>query len=573
MLKNFFPVFEWAKSYNKGLFKGDLNAGITVGIMLIPQGMAYSMLAGLPPIYGLYASTIPLIIYAVMGTSRQLAVGPVAMVSLLIASGISQITTDPAEYLAIAISLALIVGILQFSMGIFRLGFLVNFLSHPVISGFTSAAAIIIGLSQMKHLLGVSLPRTSFIHETLYEVFKSLPNINLPTFLLGSLSITALIVIRKYFKKIPGPIVVVALTIMVTQFFGLNEIGIKILKDIPAGLPQFVLPGIDFSIINQLMGIALPIALIGYMESIAVAKAIQAKKKNYKLDSNKELTALGAANIIGSFFQTFPTTGGFSRTAVNDQAGAQTGLASIISAVLILLTLMFLTPLFFYLPTAILAAVIMVAVFGLIDVKEAVQLWKSDKRDFILLITTFVLTLFFGVEAGILIGVLLSLVMVIYRSAYPHMAVLGKIENTNLYRNINRFKNAHELNNFLIVRVDAPVFFANSTNIRERIDLELSQRKNIKYLIFSAEAVSELDSSAIHMLKDFIKDYNNSGIEVVFAGANGPVRDIIHKSGLIDYLDKDHLFNFVDEAVTHYNKDSKTTETLLEAAMQTDYSK
>ncbi len=556
-IKNYLPVLNWINKYNSLDFKGDLVAGITVGVMLIPQGMAYSMLAGLPPIYGLYASTIPLIIYALLGTSRQLAVGPVAMVSLLVASGVSVLTSDPSEYLAYAIFLALLVGIIQFLMGAFKLGFMVNFLSHPVISGFTSAAAIIIGFSQIKHLLGVEIPRTQFIHDTLYEVGKSITTVHTPTLILGIGSIVFLLIFKKYLKKIPGPMVVVALSVLLTWLFGWDQIGIKILKDVPAGLPSIGIPSVSLDKIGALFSIALPIALIGYMESIAVAKAIQSRKKNYQLNANQELIALGMANIVGSFFHSFPTTGGFSRTAVNEQAGARTGMASMISAIIILLTLLFLTSLFYFLPKAILAAVIMVAVFGLIDIKEPKQLWKSDRRDFVLLLITFILTLTTGVEVGILIGVLLSLSMVIYRAAYPHIAVLGKLNHVNLYRNIKRFSNAEEIPGALIVRVDAQMFFANASYIHDAINDLLEERKGIKLIILSAESVSAIDSSAIHMVKDLINELRLQKIDLYLAGATGPVRDSLHQSGIVEFMGPNHFFNFVDEAVQWFNQENE----------------
>ena len=548
------PAVGWLKTYSKLQFRGDLVAGLTVGVMLIPQGMAYSMLAGLPPIYGLYASTVPLIVYALFGTSRQLAVGPVAMVSLLIASGVSQIAEgNPDLYLSYSILLALLVGLIQFSMGLFRLGFLVNFLSHPVISGFTSAAAIIIGLSQVKHLLGVSLPRTSHIHDTLSNIVLKLSEVHVPTLILGSASIILLLFIKKYLKKIPGPIIAVLIAVVITWFFRLDESGISILQSVPGGLPSIKIPLVDFAIIGKLFGVALPIALIGYMESIAVAKAIQAKKKNYVLSSNQELIGLGLANIGGAFFQAFPTTGGFSRTAVNDQAGAQTGMASIISAFLIILTLLFLTPLFYYLPKAILAAVIMVAVFGLIDVKEPKALFISDKRDFVLLLVTFILTLVMGVEIGILTGVFLSLVMVVYSAAYPHMAVLGKLKDTRIYRNVERFEQAEEREDVLIVRVDAQMFFANASYIHDYINEKADSRKGLKLIILSMEAVSQIDSSAMHMIKDLISEYKNQKVAIYMVSSNGPVRDKLKANGVIDCLGEYHFFNFVDEAMDFYS--------------------
>ena len=319
--------------------------------MLIPQGMAYSMLAGLPPIYGLYASTIPLILYAVFGTSRQLAVGPVAMVALLIATGVGQIANPGSDqFIQLAILLALMVGLIQFGLGIFRLGFLVNFLSHPVISGFTSAAALIIGFSQLKHLLGIDLPRSSYVHEILKEAILHLDQVNWPTVAIGLGGVLVILGVKTYFKSIPGPLLAVVLGVVLVYGLELNNAGVKIVGEVPGGLPALALPMVSSSSIMVLMPAALTIALVGFMESIAVAKAIQSKHKDYQINANQELIALGISNIGGSFFKAFPTVGGFSRTAVNDQSGAKTGMASVISAALILLTLLFLTPLFYYLP-------------------------------------------------------------------------------------------------------------------------------------------------------------------------------------------------------------------------------
>ncbi|HMP30776.1 MAG TPA: SulP family inorganic anion transporter, partial [Saprospiraceae bacterium] len=333
---NLIPSRDWIKNYKKEWLSGDLSAGLTVGVMLIPQGMAYSMLAGLDPIYGLYAVTIPLLIYALLGTSRQLAVGPVAMVSLLIASGVGQLATAGTDqYLAFAILLAFMVGAIQLTMGVFKLGFLVNFLSHPVIAGFTSAAALIIGFSQFKHLLGIKVNGEKFV-DIISQIFQQLSNIHLLSFSIGIVAIILLVLVKKIHKLIPGPLIVVLLGILIVSLGGLTEQGVKIVGEIPSGLPSFQLFAFDASAISSLLPTAFTIAFVGFMESIAVAKAIHARHKDYTLSANKELIALGLANIGGSLFKSFPVTGGFSRTAVNDQAGAKTGLASIISAVLII---------------------------------------------------------------------------------------------------------------------------------------------------------------------------------------------------------------------------------------------
>lgn len=550
-LKSFLPILEWLPNYNSEQLKGDLSAGLTVGVMLIPQGMAYAMLAGLPPIYGLYASTLPLILYAILGTSRQLAVGPVAMVSLLTASSIGMLAeTGTASYIALAISLALVVGLIQFSLGAFRLGFLVNFLSHPVISGFTSAAALIIGISQLKHLLGIPIGRSHHIHEILLEAIEKIASVNIPTLLIGLGGIALIIAVRKLNRSIPGSLLAVVFGILVSWGLGLTEGGVKIVGEVPQGLPSFALPGFSFDLLGTLLPIALTISLVSFMESIAVAKAVQAKHKNYKVIPNQELIALGAANIGGAFFQSYPVTGGFSRTAVNDQAGAKTGMASIISAALIILTLLFLTPLFYYLPNAILAAVIMVAVFGLIDYKEPIHLWHTDRGDFWMLIVTFVATLSLGIEQGIGIGVILSLAMMIFRSTRPHMAELGQVPGAKVYRNLDRFPDLEKRDDILIVRFDAQLYFANINFFQDRIgEMVRTKGDKLKAIIINAESIGYMDSSALHALEELVNKYKGRNVEIFFTGVIGPVRDTLTRAHLLDKIGKDHLLMTVQQAV------------------------
>ena len=550
-LKSYFPAFDWITNYRRDDLKGDLSAGLTVGVMLIPQGMAYAMIAGLPPIYGLYASTLPLIVYALLGTSRQLAVGPVAMVSLLTAAGVGALAEGGTEaYLQMAILLALLVGGIQFLLGVFRLGFLVNFLSHPVISGFTSAAALIIGLSQLKHLLGIPLGRSHHIHEILIEAGQRIGELHWPTFLIGLGGIGLILLVKKVSRAIPGPLLAVVFGILAVWLFGLSGEGVKIVGTVPQGLPSFELPAFSWGTTGALMPIALTIALVSFMESIAVAKAIQAKHKNYKVIPNQELIALGLANVGGSFFQAYPTTGGFSRTAVNDQAGARTGLAAIISAALILLTLLFLTPLFFYLPQAILASVIMVAVFGLIDIKEAVHLWHANRTDFFMLIVTFLATLSLGIEQGIGVGVVLSLVMVIFRTTRPHIAVLGKVPGTPYYRNIERFEKVEQRPDLLILRFDAQLYFANVNFFKDTL-AELVQRKGkaLKAVIINGESINNIDSSAAHALEEVTDDLHRQGIGLLFTGVKGPVRDAMARAHLTEKIGEENFYLSIQHAV------------------------
>ena len=542
---------EWLSKYTLSDAKGDLSAGLTVGVMLIPQGMAYSMIAGLPPIYGLYASTIPIIIYSILGTSRQLAVGPVAMVSLLTAASVGLLADGGTEmYIQLTITLALMVGVIQLLLGVSRLGFLVNFLSHPVISGFTSAAALIIGLSQLKHLLGIDIPRSHHVHEIILNAIKEADSIHWVTLGIGVGGIMLIKGVKKINKSIPGPLLAVLFGILTVYFMGLHEVGVKIVGGVPNGFPSFGSPSFDTGIFQSLLPAALAISLVSFMESIAVAKAIQAKHKDYKVIPNQELIALGAANIGGSFFQSFPVTGGFSRTAVNDQAGARTGMAGIFAAILIILTLLFFTEYFYYLPKAILASVIMVAVFGLIDIAEAKHLWKANKTDFAMLLITFMATLTLGIELGIGTGVLLSLAMIIYKTSRPHVAVLGNIPDTNIYRNIDRYDEVIEREDTLIIRFDAQLYFANTAYFREVIERLVNERTpKLKHIIISAESINSIDSSALHAIKDIIEEQTSAGLKVYFASVKGPVRDAMKRGHLYEKIGADSFFLDVKHAM------------------------
>ncbi|HBK71474.1 MAG TPA: sodium-independent anion transporter [Flavobacteriaceae bacterium] len=556
-LKKIFPILEWFSTYKKDWLKGDLGAGLTVGVMLIPQGMAYASIAGMPPVYGLYASIVPIIIYAILGTSRQLAVGPVAMVSLLTATAIGSFGDLSVEqYVMYAILLAFLVGAIQFVLGLFRLGFLVNFLSHPVVSGFTSAAALIIGLSQLKSLLGINIPRSHHINEILMNAFHQFDEINWISFAIGVVGIGVILLVKKLNKSLPSQLFAVIFGILAVTLLGLNsgENTVKIVGDIPSSLPGFMIPNLDLNLMNSLLPMAITISLVSFMESIAVAKAIQSKHRDYKVLPNQELIGLGLANVVGSFFQSFPTTGGFSRTAVNDQAGAKTGLSAIISAALIIITLLFLTPLFYNLPKAILASVIMVAVFGLIDYKEAIHLWKSDRTDFFLLVITFLATLTIGIEKGIGLGVILSLAIVILKTTRPHVAVLANIHGTHFYRNISRFEDDLIIkDDVLIIRFDAQLYFANTTFFKDKLEeLVTKKGEKLKLIIIDGKSMNSLDSSGVHALLDVINTYQAKGLKIAFSGMKGPVRDAMRKGGVIDKISFDHCFMSLQEAVDCY---------------------
>lgn len=549
------PILQWLPSYEKANLRGDLSAGMTVAVMLIPQGMAYAVLAGLPPVYGLYASILPLLLYSIFGTSRQLAVGPVAMVSLIIFAGISEFAQPGTErFIQLAILATLGVGIVQTLMGTLKMGFLVNFLSHPVLSGFTSAAAIIIGASQLKNLFGLQMPGSLPVLDTITTAIVNLPAANMPTALIGIGSVALIIGLKKWKKSFPSALIVVLFGTALVALFDMDRNGVAIVGDIPKGFPAFTSPEFNVHDLLSLMPVILVISLVGYMESIAIAKSI-ANRRQYKIDSNQELIGLGMANVGGAFFQSFPVTGGLSRTAVNDQAGAETPLAAIISAGLVALTVAFLTPLFYYLPQAVLAAIIIVAVSSLFDLHAMKILWRTDRRDLVLLMVTFVATLSLGIETGIAIGVVLSLVIVIYNSTKPHSAELGQLEDTENYRNLDRYPAALQRDDIIVFRYDSPLYFASSNYFLDRIqELVLTRNKHPKLFIFDAASVNFIDSTGMHTLEELLKYLNKNGIGFAIAGVIGPVRDKLKQSGLMTHIGMDNFFFDVAEAVKHYDE-------------------
>ena len=544
-LKNYLPILSWIKNYKLVYLKSDIVAGITVTIILVPQGMAYALIAGLPPIYGLYAALVPQIVYAFLGTSRKLAVGPVAMDSLLVAAGLSALSIiDPNQYIEMAILLALLMGLIQFSLGLLRMGFIVSFLSKPVISGFTSGAAIIIGLSQMKHLIGVPIPQSNKLHVVIKAFFEAESTIHYPTLVIGIISILILMLIRKYNEKVPASLIVVILSISWIYFTGQIEKGVAVVGLIPEGLPSLKIPSLNWEIIQTLTPTALTLALVAYMEAISVAKAIEEKNKDHEINPNQELIALGASNIVGSFFQSYPTTGGFSRTAVNDQAGAKTGVSALVTAALIALVLSFFTHWFYYLPKAVLSAIIMVAVFKLIDYKFALRLYKTKREEFVVLILTFLLTLFIGITEGILLGIVISLFLLVSRISKPHYAFLGRIGKTNYFKNKDRFpEEVVDRRDLIIFRFDAQLFFGNIQYFKTIILNAVNKNPDIvKGFIINARAINYIDSTSTEQLTQIIKMLQNRGIRVMIVGAIGPARDVILKSKIITSLKKQNLF-------------------------------
>ena len=554
MMRSYFPILEWIQEYNKTLFKGDLSAGITVAVMLIPQGMAYAMIAGLPPVYGLYAAIFPQLIYAIMGSSRQLAVGPVAMDSLLVATTLNTMAiVDAQHYISLAIFLAFFMGVIQVFLGLIKFGFLVNFLSKPVINGFTSAAAIIIGLSQLNHMLGVEISQGNVLQALMQSIWEVRTEIHLLTLMITLGSIFLIFGIKRFSKKIPVALVVVILTTLLTSQLNWNEMGLSIVGTIPSGLPAFNFQWIAVEDIYPLFPMALTLSLIAFLEAISIAKAIEVKENKETVDPNQELIALGAANVFGSFFQSYPTTGGFSRTAVNHESGAQTGVAAIISAAVVGLTLVFFSSWFYYLPKPVLGAIILTAVINLVDLKYPYQLWSSHREEFFILLFTFLVSLFMGIMEGVLLGTLASLSLMVYRSSQPHIAILGRIKGTKHYRNIHRF--TEEVETFpgvLILRFDGQLFFGNHSYFKKQIvDLLGGETKKIRYLVIDASPINYIDASASNTLNHWIQNLNKEGITVLWVNVIGPIRDLFFKNGMLKKIGKKNLFYSLDSAVKY----------------------
>lgn len=558
-----FPFLQWLPTYKKRWFTKDLVAGLTVGILLVPQGMAYAMIAGMPPVYGLYAALVPVLVYAFLGTSRQLAVGPVAMDSLLVAAGLGTLALTGVEnYIAMALLLAFMVGVIQFSLGLLRMGFLVRFISRPVISGFTSAAAVIIIFSQLKHFFGVNIPQSGQFHKSVINVVLAIPETNGFDLMLGVVGIALIVLLKWWNNRIPAILVVVVLGILAVYFFRLDTNGVHIVGDVPGGLPFFALPEFSWPKFKGLFSMAIAIALIGYTEAIGIGKAIEEKKNKVTIDPNKELLALGSANILGSFFQSYLASASFSRSAINNAAGAKTPIASLVSMLLVALTLLFFTQLFYYLPNAALASIIMVSVVGLIDIAYPKMLWKYRKDEFMVLLVTFLFTLSVGLPEGILLGVLLSLLIMVYRTSKPHFVVLGNIKGSDYYKNIDRFSGDIEIRpDLLVLRFDSQLYFGNKDYFKKQLFRFIDAKGDgLRGIILNAEPINYIDSTAVEMMATAIHEIHERNINFYIASAIGPTRDIIFNSRIIDELPSEHLFGRTKEAVDYFDNPDTLTQ-------------
>lgn len=557
-LDRIIPLLGTLRTYKREYLKGDMTAGLTTAVMLVPQGMAYAMLAGLPPMVGLYSALVPPILYAIWGTSRQLSVGPVAMDSLLVAVSVGAIArTGTEEYVSAAVALAFIVGSIQILMGFLRLGFLVNFLSQPVVSGFTSAAALIIGLSQFKHLLGVPIENNSDVLGLVRHIALAVPATRIETLLIGIAAIFGMVILKKVAPRVPSALLAVTAGAMIVYFFRLGG-RVAIVGNVPAGLPEFHLPSLNPELILTLLPSGLTIAIVAFMESISVSQTY-ARKNKYDVVANQEFLALGAANLAGSFFQGYPVTGGFSRTAVNASAGARTQVAALITAALVGFSLIFLTPLFYYLPKTILAAIILIAVVGLIDFTEVQRLKHIKGADFTLLLSTFLATLILGIIQGIALGVFVSLAWLIFKTTRPHIAVLGRVPGTTHFRNVSRYRGLATYRGVLALRMDAQFYFGNIAFLKATLSkLESAMEEELGVVILDASAINNLDSSAESALREILDNYNARGVELYLTGVKGPVRDVLESSGISESLGSRGRHLSVHDAISACRAETNT---------------
>ncbi|MDH5180463.1 MAG: sulfate permease [Gammaproteobacteria bacterium] len=561
MLYRLFPFLQWMHELrNPEVVKADLIAGVTVALVLIPQSMAYAQLAGLPEVYGLYISFLPVLIAALWGSSRQLQTGPVAVVSLMTATALATVVggtaqSNPdlaAQYIPLAMFMALMVGMFQLFLGVFRLGVVVNFLSHPVIVGFTNAAALVIGLSQLSKIFGVNMPGAPsdhFLSVRIWGVLQQLGDTHMVTLMMGIGAFALMWGMRRYVPKMPGVLVAVVITTLLSWIIGFEKMGGKVVGSIPQGLPGFAMPALDLDMVGALFSSVIVISLVGFMEAISIAKAMAAKTQD-RIDPNQELIGQGLGNIAGSFFQSYPASGSFSRSAVNLNAGAKTGFSSVITAMLVVVTLLFLTPLLYHLPKATLAAVIMMAVFGLINFSAIKHAWKANQHDGIAAAVTFGATLGFAphLDQGILVGAGLSIMFYLYRTMSPRVALLGRHQDGTL-RDITVYPELPTDKRVVAIRFDGSLYFANVSYFEDAILEAAANNKEAKYILVVGDGINELDASGEEVLRHVIERLSDSGITIAFSGLKRQVLRVMHRTKLFDVIGRDNIYATEDMAL------------------------
>jgi len=546
------PIAGWLPATTRADLRADLRAGLTVGVILVPQAMAYAVIAGVPPIYGLYAALIPLLIYPLLGTSRHLAAGPIAVDMLIVAAGIGLIARgDPARYLALTAVLAAMVGMVQIFMGVARLGVLVSLLARPVIVGFVWAAAIIIAMSQAGALTGMDLPRSGYVLVMLRDLFLYAEGLHAPTLAVGAGSVFVLLALRRVRHLVPGALVVVVGGIVAVRALGLDSFGVELVGEVPAGLPPFALPFARAEDLRDLVPTAVTLALVQFMTVISLGR-IYAARHGYRVDPNRELIAVGTGNLVGSLFRSLPASGSLSRTAVNEQAGARTPLANWAAAAVVALSLLFLTPIFASLPMAALGAIIVVAVLGMIRPSEAVYFFRTKRRDGYLALFTFVVTLIMGIREGILLGIAASAFVLLFRLSRPHVVELGHLPGTRLFRNLARSEHAAPMESMLLLRFDGGFSYLSADFLRGFIlDKATGADRPLRAVILDGITINDLDTTAVDALDEIAEILEQKGIALHVTGLIGPVRDVVQRSGLYTRLGRDHFHRSPHQAVKY----------------------
>ncbi len=549
----FLPFLSWiGKLKDKDVLRADIISGVTVALVLVPQSMAYAQLAGLPVYYGLYASFFPPMVAALFGSSWQLATGPVAVVSLMTAAALEPIATgSPEGYLAYAVLLAFMVGAFQMFLGVFRLGVLVDFLSHPVVIGFTNAGAIIIATSQLSKLFGVSVEKAEHHYETVMRVIEAaVAHTHMPTLLMGLLAIGLMVGLKKYLPKIPNVLVAVVITTLLAWFVDFKGGGGAVVGTIPEGLPGFSMPVFDWNVMQQLITAAITISLIGFMEAISIAKAMAARTRQ-RLNANQELVGQGLSNMMSGCFSGYPVSGSFSRSAVNINAGAVTGISSVVTGAVVGITLLWLTPLLYHLPQATLAAVIIMAVINLIKIKPIVHAWKAEPHDGVVSVITFVLTLAMAphLDKGILVGVGLSIGLFLYRSMRPRVAELSRYRDGTM-RDI-RVHNLPTSPKISIMRFDGSLYFANAGYFESKVLSIVAAHPELRYIIIDAQGINQLDATGEEVLYHVTERLRANGIELLVARMKKQFMDTLHRTNVINEIGADHFFSRVQYALDY----------------------
>ena len=572
-LAGWLPILDWGRRYDRDTFAADGVAALIVTIMLIPQSLAYASLAGLPPEVGLYASIAPLLLYAVFGTSRVLAVGPVAVVSLMTAAAIGEhAAVGSAGYAAVAILLAFLSGAMLLVMGVLRLGFLANFLSHPVISGFITASALLIAVGQLKQILGLRVEGHNVL-ELVQGIVQQLPQTHMLTALVGFATLGFLFWTRRGLKPLlrrlglgarladllakAGPVIGIALTALLTWAFDWHQQGLKIVGTVPQGLPPLTWPVFDAALWQALLLPALLISVVGFVESVSVGQTLAAKRRQ-RIEPDRELVALGASNLGAAFSGGFPVTGGFARSVVNFDAGAQTPAAGVFTALGILLAALLLTPALYFVPQATLAATIVVAVLSLVDLGVLRRTWVYAKADFAAVLATLLATLGIGVEAGLIAGVALSLLLFLFRTSRPHITEVGWVPGTEHFRNPQRHEVALSPR-LLGLRVDESLYFANARTLEDRINAEVAQRPQLQHLVLQCSAVNDIDASALDSLEAIDRRLQDAGIVLHLSEVKGPVMDRLKTTDWLAQL-RGQVF------LTHYQAVQQLAPELLAEA-------